>query len=47
MTKPRFADLPLIPVSDIAARLAERAESLCRELLPAERRVILVEESFT
>ena len=38
MTKPRSSRLSLIPASDIAARLAERAESLCRALLPAGRR---------
>ena len=37
MIEPRSADLPRIPVSDIAAHLAGQAESLCRHLLPAGR----------
>ena len=37
MTKPRSADLPRIPVSDIAAQLAGQAETLCRHLLPNGR----------
>ena len=47
LTKPRSGYPSIIPAADIAALLAERAERLCRELLPAGRRVILVEESFT
>ncbi len=38
MTKPHTSGLSLIPVSDIAAQLAERAEQLCRHLLPEGRR---------
>ncbi len=38
MTNPRSDIAARIPVSDIAALLAERAESLCRELLPAGHR---------
>jgi twinkle protein len=38
MNKPRAGRLPLIPASDIAAQLAERAEQLCRELLPGGHR---------
>ena len=38
MTKPRSGRLSIIPASDIAAQLAERAESLCRHLLPEGHR---------
>ncbi len=38
MTAPRSDTHARIPAADIAALLAERAESLCRELLPAGRR---------
>ncbi len=38
MTAPRSDTHARIPASDIAQRLAERAESLCRELLPTGHR---------
>ena len=38
MTKPRSNHLSTIPISEIVAQLAGRAEALCRELLPAGRR---------
>ena len=38
MTNPSPADHPLVSVSDIAAQLAERADDLCRHLLPEGRR---------
>lgn len=38
MTKPRSDAHARIPVSDIAAQLADRAETLCRHLLPGGRR---------
>ncbi len=39
MTKPRSGSLSIIPASNIAALLADRAEQLCRDLLPAGRKV--------
>ena len=38
MTKPNSGRLSIIPVSEIVAQLAGRAEALCHELLPAGRR---------